>query len=124
MATQTKSDKAAAGQTAQDSSSATVGTAAGASESTPAKSAQGESQMPDLQRLAGAEDLHFSSAQVLRVIAKRDGFRRAGREWHGTTDVLLTDLSEAQVKQLQNEPALATMLLDMPVEQAFDLVDR
>ena len=27
--------------------------------------------------------------QMLQVIAKRDGFRRAGREWSGTTTVPL-----------------------------------
>ena len=44
---------------------------------------------------------------MLRVTAKRDGFRRAGREWHGTTDVPLAELTDDQVAALEAEPMLA-----------------
>ena len=54
--------------------------------------------------------------QVLQVIAKRDGFRRAGREWSGTTTVPLDELTEAQIQQLQAEPLLVTLLLEVPAE--------
>ena len=48
--------------------------------------------------------------QMLQVIAKRDGFRRAGREWSGTTTVPLDELTKEQVEQLQAEPQLVTQL--------------
>lgn len=54
--------------------------------------------------------------QVLQVIAKRDGFRRAGREWSGTTTVPLDELTTAQLRQLQAEPLLVTLLLEVPAE--------
>ena len=38
--------------------------------------------------------------QVLQVISKRDGFRRAGREWHGTTFVPVQELTREQFEQL------------------------
>ena len=48
--------------------------------------------------------------QMLQVIAKRDGFRRAGREWHGTSHVPLDELTRAQYEQLTTEPMLVTYL--------------
>ncbi len=72
----------------------------GDSAATPASLAQGESKV----------------RQVLQVIAKRDGFRRAGREWSGTTTVPLDELTEAQLQQLQAEPLLVTLLLEVPAE--------
>lgn len=58
--------------------------------------------------------------QMLQVIAKRDGFRRAGREWSGTTTVPLDELTKEQVEQLQAEPQLVTQLL---VEAIVDTQD-
>lgn len=58
--------------------------------------------------------------QLLQVIAKRDGFRRAGREWSGTTTVPLDELTKEQVEQLQAEPQLVTQLL---VEAIVDTQD-
>ena len=58
--------------------------------------------------------------QVLQVIAKRDGFRRADREWSGTTTVPLDELTKEQVEQLQAEPQLVTQLL---VEAIVDTQD-
>ena len=57
---------------------------------------------------------------MLQVIAKRDGFRRAGREWSGTTTVPLDELTKEQVEQLQAEPQLVTQLL---VEAIVDTQD-
>ena len=54
--------------------------------------------------------------QMLQVIAKRDGFRRAGHEWSGTTTVPLDELTKEQVEQLQAEPQLVTLLLEVPAE--------
>ena len=59
--------------------------------------------------------------QMLQVIAKRDGFRRAGREWHGTSHVPLDELTRAQYEQLTTEPLLVTQLLEVPEEQAGEL---
>lgn len=44
----------------------------------------------------------------LRVTTKRDGFRRAGIEWAGTTTVALSDLTAAQVDAIKAE---TTMLI-------------
>lgn len=62
-----------------------------------------------------------STRQVLQVISKRDGFRRAGREWHGTTEVPLDELTEDQFEQLQAEPMLVTLLLEVPADQVDEL---
>lgn len=59
--------------------------------------------------------------QMLQVISKRDGFRRAGCEWHGTTEVPLDELTEEQFEQLQTEPMLVTTLLDVPADQVDEL---
>lgn len=61
------------------------------------------------------------SVKVLQVVSKRDGFRRAGRAWHGTTTVPLTELTEEQYNQLRDEPMLVTMLLDVPEESVGEL---
>jgi hypothetical protein len=50
----------------------------------------------------------------LEVTAKRDGFRRAGREWTGTTVVSLSDLSPEQREQLEGEPMLVVREVDIP----------
>ena len=62
--------------------------------------------------------------QVLQVISKRDGFRRAGREWHGTSHVPLDELTRAQYEQLTTEPLLVTQLLEVPEEQAGELTAK
>ena len=45
--------------------------------------------------------------QVLQVISKRDGFRRAGREWHGTTIVPLDNANVASTLNNSNANAHA-----------------
>lgn len=62
--------------------------------------------------------------QVLQVISKRDGFRRAGREWHGTTIVPLSELSTKQYEQIDREPMLVAQLLEVPEEQVGELAAR
>lgn len=49
----------------------------------------------------------------LRVIASKDGFRRAGREWHGTTEVPLDEFTNEQIKQLLKEPRLAVQEIEI-----------
>lgn len=61
--------------------------------------------------------------QLLQVTPKRDGFRRAGREWHGTTPVPVTELTAYQYEQLTTEPMLVTLLLEVPAEQVGELAD-
>ena len=59
--------------------------------------------------------------QVLQVISKRDGFRRAGREWHGTTIVPLSELTPEQYEQIDREPMLVAQLMEVPEEQVGEL---
>lgn len=47
--------------------------------------------------------------KLITVIAKQDGFRRAGREWHGTTEIDPADLKEGQLEQLKAEPMLTVI---------------
>ena len=61
--------------------------------------------------------------QVLQVISKRDGFRRAGREWHGTTLVPLDELTPEQYEQIDSEPMLVAQLMEVPAEQAGELAE-
>ena len=62
--------------------------------------------------------------QVLQVISKRDGFRRAGREWHGTTIVPVQELTREQFEQIDREPMLVAQLMEVPEEQAGELAAR
>lgn len=41
--------------------------------------------------------------KMIRVIAKKDGFRRAGRPWSGTTELPASKLSETEIAQLEAE---------------------
>lgn len=59
--------------------------------------------------------------QVLQVTAKRDGFRRAGREWIGSTTVPLGELTALQYERLTTEPMLVTLLLEVPEDQVAEL---
>lgn len=62
--------------------------------------------------------------QVLQVISKRDGFRRAGREWHGTTLVPVQELTREQYMQIGSEPMLVAQLMEVPEEQLAELADQ
>lgn len=57
-------------------------------------------------------------AQALRVVPKRDGFRRAGYSFAGERTIALDELSDAQYTQLTTEPMLVTMLVDLPAAAA------
>ena len=54
----------------------------------------------------------------LRVVAKVDGFRRAGRPWEGTTVVAYADLTDAQVEALQGESMLIVDEVDIKPDAA------
>lgn len=58
---------------------------------------------PDAQAapVAGAGE------RVFHVATRRNGFRRCGLEWHGTTTVQESFFTAAQWEQLRNEPMLA-----------------
>ncbi len=43
---------------------------------------------------------------MLRITAKRDGFRRAGRPWSGTVEVSASEFTEEQLAALKAEPML------------------
>lgn len=62
--------------------------------------------------------------QVLQVISKRDGFRRAGREWHGTTLVPVEELTREQYIQIGSEPMLVAQLMEVPEEQLAELAEQ
>ncbi|SBW09166.1 conserved hypothetical protein [uncultured Alphaproteobacteria bacterium] len=53
---------------------------------------------------------------MIRVIAKKDGFRRAGRAWVGTTELPERIFTDAELHQLQSEPML--------VVQEFEIEDE
>jgi hypothetical protein len=50
-----------------------------------------------------------TKTKAITVIAKQDGFRRAGREWHGTTEIDPESLDEGQLEQLKAEPLLTVI---------------
>lgn len=52
--------------------------------------------------------------KIVRVTARRDGFRRAGREWHGTAEVPASQLSAGELAALRAEPMLAVEIVDAP----------
>lgn len=41
--------------------------------------------------------------KMLRVISKKDGFRRAGRAWSGTTEAPLSEFTNTQIEALMDE---------------------
>jgi len=56
--------------------------------------------------------------QVLRVVAQREGFRRAGRPWtRAETVVPVEDLTAEQVEALQAEPRLKVTEDEVPASE-------
>lgn len=54
------------------------------------------------------------TSKALSVQSSREGFRRAGRAWsREATVVPLADLTEDQIEQLRNEPALTVVEIEM-----------
>lgn len=54
----------------------------------------------------------------LRVVARVDGFRRAGRAWSGASTVPLSELTEEQVELLKGEPMLVVDEVDIEPAKA------
>lgn len=54
----------------------------------------------------------------LKVVPKREGFRRAGHVFSGEgKTIAYADLTEGQVAQLKAEPMLVVMEVDLPKEE-------
>ncbi len=65
--------------------------------------------IPSPPRFIGADTMppKKKTQPGLRITAKRDGFRRAGRPWPATPcEVAVADLDEQQVAALKREPML------------------
>lgn len=76
-----------------------------ASQKTPPPAADQASQA---KGLGGEAPKKAKTVKVLRVIAKRQGFRRAGREFgKEPIDIVLTELSDEHIEQIKNEPMLS-----------------
>ncbi len=69
----------------------------------------------------GTEAASPGMRRVLQVISKKDGFRRAGRSWHGTTTVPLDELTRYQVDLLRDEPMLVVLEMEVPEEDVATL---
>lgn len=55
----------------------------------------------------------------IRVVASRDGFRRAGFAWSKTgTDMPVKGFSKAALAQLRDEPMLTVTDIEMPATEA------
>jgi hypothetical protein len=50
----------------------------------------------------------------LRVTTRKDGFRRAGRAWHGVTEIDSATLTPAQIAALKAEPMLLVEEISPP----------
>jgi len=53
----------------------------------------------------------------IRIIAKKDGFRRAGIAHHGTRDYPASQFSAEQLEQLRSEPLLVVQAIDLPEDK-------
>jgi len=58
--------------------------------------------------------------KALRITTKRDGWRRAGREWSGTTEVLAADFTKDQRALLENDLTMIVEEIDIAVEPAAE----
>ncbi|MDP1681082.1 MAG: hypothetical protein Q8L39_04830 [Burkholderiales bacterium] len=69
---------------------------------------------PPAKGLDGGAPKKDKTVKVLRVIAKQQGFRRAGREF-GTaaTDIVLAELSDEHIQQLMSEPMLSCIEVEI-----------
>lgn len=74
------------------------------------------------QQNKGKPDEPATVISGLRVTTKRDGFRRAGREWTGTTELSRDELNEEQLEQIHNEPLLIVedIVLTTPESEVQD----
>jgi len=57
-------------------------------------------------KTAAAEAPAIKPDALLRVTTSREGFRRAGRAWHGTTEVAKDELTGEEIALIEAEPML------------------
>lgn len=74
------------------------------------------------QSTQAAQNKAAASKKVagIRVIAKRDGFYRAGRPWHGTTEVAKSEFSKEQLQQLKDEDGRMLIVQECQVNAPDD----
>lgn len=68
-----------------------------------------------------APKLAAKTVPGIRVVAKRDGFRRAGFAWSKAgTDMPLKGMPKDVLKQLRDEPMLSVTDIEIPVAEAAE----
>ncbi|MGE4526823.1 MAG: hypothetical protein AB7D00_00525 [Rhodospirillaceae bacterium] len=60
----------------------------------------------------------MTAVKMVRVISKKDGFRRAGRAWTGTAELPVADLPKGGLAALQAEPLLIVQEFDQEEPKA------
>jgi len=68
-----------------------------------------------------AEKKDGKKIEALRVTSKRDGFRRGGRAWTGTTYVAGDGVTDALVERLKAEPLLVVDVCEVDEDQVVKL---
>lgn len=53
----------------------------------------------------------------LKVTSKKDGFRRGGRDWNGTTEVRTDEFTKVQLAQLKSEPMLVVEEIEVEISE-------
>lgn len=53
---------------------------------------------------------------AIRVTTKQEGFRRGGREWHGTTELSVEELTSDQLAQIKGESKLVVEDIELIIE--------
>lgn len=64
------------------------------------------------QEQAPVETVVETAARVLLVTSIKDGFRRGGRAWYGTTEVLASEFTAEQLVQIMAEKLLRVEVKD------------
>lgn len=64
-------------------------------------------ETPKDETQAAVEEPDETIAEVLIVTTMRDGFRRGGRAWYGTIEVLASEFTPEQLEQIMAERLLS-----------------
>lgn len=64
----------------------------------------------------------IKTAPGIRVTTAQKGFRRGGRNWSGTTEVLVSEFTKEQLKQIRDEPLLVieNIEIELPADADGD----
>jgi hypothetical protein len=73
---------------------------------------------PTAQQLGPNEKKTPKTVPGYRVRTAHNGFRRGGREWHGVTEILASELTKDQVAQIKAEPKLVVEDIRIEVAEA------